>query len=1094
MAKTAQKTAEVTIPPGLTNAGPGEVPLYFTNNGLFSDTYLLHHLPSNTDPIILENWDTDDLPEFSAAYEWMLSNWEKLRDILPTLNEAQLEERWVRPILKLLGWEYEVQDRLKKRGKTQVPDYSLFDSFETYKKAREAKTDEGYFSNVLAVADAKAWDVNLDGTSHSNSNPSYQITRYLEDTRKTWGILTDGRYWRLYSTRSESRYTTYYEVNIEKLLAKRDDDRFKYFINFFRKGAFVVNATSGQNFLDIAFDGGEQYAKGVEKNLRVRAFRMVECFCRGFSGNAKVAEADLRKSYEHSLYYLFRLMFILNCEAKGLLNVNKQADYFVYSLRSLCVRLKEEFEAGRTWSNQPRSYNYIKDLFSLIEQGDEKIGIHGFGKDIFTAGDQAFYSKNVIPDAILNPVLIELALSYDDEGSLKFIDYKRLSPDHLGSLFEGLLEFHLTYATERLVRVGDKVLRWIDLSPKKQEKLKESAINIGDLYLENTSEERKNSGSFYTPMHIVNYIVKDCLSGLIKDKSSEEILKLRCIDPAMGSGPFLLGAVAYLESELLERMSKEERDSSVLDPYEIRWRVLHSCIYGVDLNPLAVELAKFSLWMFSARKGHKLEPLNDQLVCGDSLSQDPWKTSFTSIMKSGGFDAVVGNPPYVRQETLAGYKAFLRDNYEVFDNTADLYTYFIEKGIAVLKSGGNFGIIVSNKWMRAKYGAPLRKWLKQRKIECIIDFGDVPVFEGATTYPCILRLAKSSPAKTFSVVQIKTPEFQPLHSYTETNSYTVTQNDLDDAGWSLVDDRAKRLMSRLHAVGAPLKEYVDQRIFYGIKTGLNEAFVIDEKVKNEILGADKNSGKLIKPFLAGRDLQRFSTPDIGRHIILIPSGWTSEQSGGKGDAWQWLTKNYPGISKHLSQFEKDARKRCDKGEYWWELRSCDYYDEFVKAKIVVPAIQKRGFFCLDGRGRYSNDKTTLIGSDELYLVGVLNSKVSDFVIHSISSTKRGGYFEYKPMYMEKIPIPSPGGGRGANQKKKIEEATEKLIALYAKYNKAEPDRSGVLQAAIIQAEESLNEEVYKLFGLTDEEIGIIELVVPDIDFKSISDTEETEAA
>lgn len=161
---------------------------------------------------------------------------------------------------------------------------------------------------------------------------------------------------------------------------------------------------------------------------------------------------------------------------------------------------------------------------------------------------------------------------------------------------------------------------------------------------------------------------------------------------------------------------------------------------------------------------------------------------------------------------------------------------------------------------------------------------------------------------------------------------------------------------------------------------------------------------MIKPFLVGKDIKRYSSPEKGRYLILIPKGWTREHSHNARSAWNWLKENYPAVANHLQPYTSKAEKRYDKGEYWWELRTCEYYAEFEKPKIIVPAIVKSASYAFDMNGFYSNDKTTIISTDDLYLLGILNSKISDFVIHSIASTKQGGYFEYKPMYIELLPI------------------------------------------------------------------------------------------
>lgn len=217
--------------------------------------------------------------------------------------------------------------------------------------------------------------ISLDGSKLDKTNPSYQIIWYQQITGKQWGILTDGRYWRLYSTRAQSKFTTFYEVNIEKLLVERDDERFKYFFNMFRKEAFVRGQENNRSFLDVVFESGEHYAREVETRLKDRAFHLVELICQGFlSAKKSPSQEELNDVYQHSLFYLFRLMFILNCEARELLSVDKQDDYYSLSLRALCYRLREENDRNQKWSGQPRSYNCISDLlrFSRMEMNESE--------------------------------------------------------------------------------------------------------------------------------------------------------------------------------------------------------------------------------------------------------------------------------------------------------------------------------------------------------------------------------------------------------------------------------------------------------------------------------------------------------------------------------------------------------------------------------------------------------------------------------------------------------------------------------------------------------------------------------------------------
>jgi len=387
-----------------------------------------------------------------------------------------------------------------------------------------------------------------------------------------------------------------------------------------------------------------------------------------------------------------------------------------------------------------------------------------------------------------------------------------------------------------------------------------------------------------------------------------------------------------------------------------------------------------------------------------------WELEFPEIFFEGGevkanpgWDAVVGNPPYVRQELLGELKGYFEQKFLVYHGVADLYVYFVERGMDLLRKDGFFSYIMANKWMRANYGESLRTWMKSRCIEEIVDFGDLPVFPEATTYPCVLRLSGNHPESSFKTAEVKTLDFSCLGSYVNENSYTINQSGLDDSGWSLVSEGVQELLKKLHRMGVPLGDYVEGKIYRGVLTGLNEAFVIDEDTRARLIAEDPNSAKLIKPFLAGRDIKRYELPESDKYLIFTRRGVNIE--------------DYPAIECYLAQFKERLMPRPADwsgggwngrklGSYqWYEIQdSIDYYLEFEKPKIIVPAIVPRASYGFDCRDYYSNDKTSIIPTDDLYLLSILNSKIADIVISYISSTKRGGYFEYKPMYVQQIPI------------------------------------------------------------------------------------------
>ncbi|HPS87695.1 MAG TPA: TaqI-like C-terminal specificity domain-containing protein [Spirochaetota bacterium] len=671
--------------------------------------------------------------------------------------------------------------------------------------------------------------------------------------------------------------------------------------------------------------------------------------------------------------------------------------------------------------------------------------------------------------------------------------------------------------------------------------------------IEEKPEVRKAGGVYYTPDYIVDYIVENTVGEKLNPRTPsprtpgggkaskgaqpltpEEIASLKILDPACGSGSFLIGAYDYLIRYHLEyylkNNTRRDKSQSAGIIYEVgegkyklstktKSEILVNNIFGVDIDPQAVEVTKLSLLLkvledenleykeklFKTEQLHMLPDLSANIKCGNSLIGSDyyadknmemfgstemrkvnvfdWEKEFLtsppgplSSKRGGdsdwGFDCVIGNPPYVRQELLSESKEYFQNHYSTFQGTADLYVCFMEKGYNLLKRDGLFSYIVANKWMRANYAKGLRAWLSKKDIAEIIDFGDLPVFQQATTYPCIFKIRKSEPSGKISAVNVDDLNFASLGDYVKGKRFDVAQDRLSVEGWHLTNTAELDLLEKIKSKGIPLEQYVEGKIFRGVLTGYNEAFVIDEATKEKLINEDPNSAEIIKPFLAGRDIKRYASLETDKFLILFKKGWTKSNGGNDRNAWRIFSDNYPAIAEYLKQYEEQCAKRYDKGDYWWELRTCDYYDEFEKDKIIIPAISNRANNTLDKTCCYSNDKTTIVvHGDSKYLLGIMNSKLSDFYIQSIASTKQGGYFEYKPMYVSSIPVVE----NGEVIHDKIVQLVDSILDSQNRFISAKSDSDRkVLQQKIDAVDSQIDRLVYELYGLTEDEIRIVE--------------------
>ena len=459
-------------------------------------------------------------------------------------------------------------------------------------------------------------------------------------------------------------------------------------------------------------------------------------------------------------------------------------------------------------------------------------------------------------------------------------------------------------------------------------------------------------------------------------------------------------------------------------------------------------------------------------------------TGFGQILDEGGFDVIIGNPPYVRQESLSEIvKTYFKSKYEVYKSSADLYVYFIEKSHRLLKRNGLFGFICSNKFMRTNYGGSLRDFIKKYiSIQSIIDFGELPVFHQTGTFPLII-FTKNIPAKLqrFIYAPLKRLDFKSLDNDVKEIGKNLDSRSIEGENWSLASIEEINIFEKMKSYSKPLGEYVNKKIYRGILTGLNKAFVINNDTRKRIVERNPIEKELIKPFVRGNDIRKYHIFFKNEYLITIPSGWTELFSSGFSNKWEWFKKKFPNIAEHLSQYSVEAKKRCDQGQYWWELRPCVYYEEFSKPKIIFPDIAKESRMAFDHSGIYVGNTAYVIPKNDFYLLGILNSKLifCYFKRHAtvLGDPDKGGRLRWIYQDVIKIPIRIIDFNKSKDEDvsnkiidhvKKIIHLNEEKAILPTSFQKDKIDQE------IKNIDENIDELVYELYGITKEEIKIIE--------------------
>ena len=1004
------------------------------------------------------------------------------------------------------------------------PDFNLTTEFKNQKNNRKA--DGAILSGDIAIG-----VIELKGT---NTKDLESIRRQAFDYKANqkgcvYVITSNFEKLRFYINDA----TEFEEFNLFELTV----ERFKLLYLCLHKDNLLTNAPlsikesslveeekiTKRFYADYSLFKRELYRDLVRRNVaRLKKYRKAELqeVSLGEVGHEEMARLEKNVKlglFKKSQKLIDRFLFIFFSEDRGLLPPNST------------IQILDKWKADVDFGDERPLYDLFKQYFNFLDQGRQgttsRAEIYAYNGGLFK------------PDTVLDNLEIDNDLLYRHALKLATYDFEsQVDVNILGHIFENSLN-----------------------------EIESINAEIEGSEFDKQKSKRKKDGVFYTPKYITKYIVENTVGKLCDEKKvalgfkEEEyfkgrakrpktkimelvqlldeyrawLLELTICDPACGSGAFLNQALDFLikEHKYIDELKAKILGGGLIFS-DIENTILENNIYGVDLNEESVEIAKLSLWLRTAQPRRKLNDLSSNIKCGNSLIDDKkvaghkafsWEMEFPKIFQNGGFDIVIGNPPYVRAELLADYIVYFEKEYKVFHPASDLFAYFYELGSTIINQNGLMGYI-SNTFDKTKAGKVLREYLtKKVRLKKYIDFTEVQIFEGATTYPVIIILdKKQNPSNQFGYVKIPKSSQSKVIGIDDHELVNVEQQFLDDNSWSFLSSEKAKILIKLGKLATVRGKF--GKCYYGVKTALNDAFITQ---------GDFPFGECIKPIYEGKEIKKWNVQPGNQKLILFESKWTNKKYAEldtEEAKFLALEKDFPKITEHLIPFKDRAVKRYDKGDYWWELRNCAYYDLFEKPKIIFPNLQNQNKFSLDIKGTYINAPAVFLPTDSKTLLCILNSKIVWEFLQSICVVRSGGYIEVKPQYFEQIPIPEfqneeAFDKRASNVISFVDElqsldkkfstyfsaslSTQKLSKKLQNWyelefrdfikelNKAIKKDEGTaltkkdefewldlfeenkkkakeLQVQIDESEKEIDQMVYELYGLTPEEIVIIE--------------------
>ena len=724
------------------------------------------------------------------------------------------------------------------------------------------------------------------------------------------------------------------------------------------------------------------------------------------------------------------------------------------------------------------------------------------------AEDRGFISKGMLrniqnsyrddhdPGPILRPSLA-LYLSDPDNG--------QKSEDDLGNLVvedRVLMEiFSALTSEDRRYNFAETPLEILSqvFSRYLKKTIRRSATHQVDIV--DTHDTTQSCGTTMHQIAAIEYMVTSSLDAATKNRSAREILPIRLVDPACGSGIILLSSYRWL---------LENTGGDNLTIEECR-EILTGSIHGLDINRHAVAVTRMLLLFRllenqSERSSYDLFALSEQVFadlsrtirCGNALINPEithdeswmfcpprerhalntfsWHNGFPEIFATGGFDAVVSNPPEGPLEDREWNQQYFQRHYRAYNPLADRSAYIIEKGFSLLRTGGILSCFMSDRWLRGSSGSPLRILLGKKQIEEIVDFSLTEKSRPGIAH-CILRISNQPPSHPFFAALADISLFGDLDEFIRTRRFQVDQTKLDHGGWALTDTRVQDLLEKVYRNGVPLDDFVMGQVYGGIVNGCAEGFVIDAHVRKNLIKKDPRCRKFIRGLVFGSDIDRYYADNHGRSIVFIPKGWTNTHPAAVAHPWQWFKKKHPLLARQLKQSAGPARIPNVPGCLWWE-NACDYDFWLEKnPKILFRHNFEKPVFAFDEGLAIVDSTVCTIASSSLYLLGLLNSRLLLFVFEKsvqIRSTDPP-VFSWDDIRMLPIYTPDFDNPDDKDGHDRMVALSTEMRDLYRHLDSAKSEREKrLIMQEIESTDKQIDSLVYGLYGLTADEIAVVE--------------------